>query len=72
VPDLAVSKGYCNSISVLLGNGDGTFRAAGDFGAGQAPGSLVVGDFNRDGLPDLAVANAISNDVSVLINNTRL
>jgi hypothetical protein len=59
------------SVSVLLGNGDGSFQAARSFGASSFPYSVAVGDFNGDGALDLAVANATSNDVSVLINNTR-
>jgi hypothetical protein len=59
-----------SSVSVLLGNGDGTFQAAQNFDVGLAPRSVAVADFNGDGLPDLAVANVASNDVSVLINNT--
>src|SRR5207302_473433 len=45
------------TISVLLGNRDGTFRAALTFAAGSGPYSVAVGDFNGDGRPDLAVAN---------------
>jgi predicted NUDIX family NTP pyrophosphohydrolase len=80
-PDLAVTNtGDCTeaciggSVSVLLGNGDGSFQAAQNFGAGNPPESVAVGDFNGDGRPDLAVANSSynsgSNNVSVLINNT--
>ena len=47
-----------------------SFIARTDFGAGSAPWSVAVGDFNGDGKPDLAVANWNSNNVSVLINNT--
>jgi hypothetical protein len=54
---------------MLVGNGDGTFQAARDFGAGSGAQSVAVGDFNADGLPDLAVANVFSNNVSVLIND---
>src|SRR5262249_29382797 len=39
------------------------------FGAGQALGALIAGDFNRDGRLDLAAANTGSNDVSVLLGN---
>jgi hypothetical protein len=41
------------NVSVLLGNGDGTFQAARNFGAGFDPTSVAVGDFNADGLSDL-------------------
>ena len=72
VEDLAVANldVSSNNVSVLLGIGDGSFQTAQDFGAGRAPDSVVVGDFNGDGKPDLAVANQSSNNVSVLINNT--
>ena len=69
-PDLAVANNGSNNVSVLLGNGDGSFQAAQNFGAGSAPSSVAVGDFNSDGALDLAVANSGSNNVSVLINNT--
>ncbi len=58
------------NVSVLLGNGDGTFQAARNFGADFDPTSVAVGDFNADGLSDLAVANGGSGNVSMLINNT--
>ena len=68
--DLAVANGF-NDVSVLLGNGDGSFQAARNFGAGSNPISVALGDFNGDGALDLAVTNRDSNNVSVLINNTR-
>jgi len=71
VPDLAVANQSSNSISLLLGNGDGSFQQARNFGASSGPLSIAVGDFNRDGALDLAVANIDTNNVSVLINNTR-
>ena len=46
-----------DNVSVLLGNGDGTFQAAVNYAAGATPTSVAVGDFNGDGKPDLAVAN---------------
>ena len=61
-----------NTVTVLLGNPDGTFQAPQAFGAGTNPASVAVGDFNGDRRPDLAVANFNSNNVSVLINNTAL
>jgi hypothetical protein len=45
------------SVKVLRGNGNGTFQAP--IGYGTAPGAwkIVIGDFNRDGIPDVATAN---------------
>ncbi len=71
IQDLAVANsGFPYNVSVLVGNGDGTFQAAMNFSAGREPRSVAVGDFNGDGKQDLAVANRGSNNVSVLINNT--
>ncbi|TLY46615.1 MAG: VCBS repeat-containing protein [Nitrospirae bacterium] len=68
-PDLAVANSGSTTVSVLLGNGDGTFQAKRDFAAGGEPWSVGVGDFNSDGKLDLAVANTAANTVSVLLGN---
>jgi hypothetical protein len=67
VLDLAVANAGSNSVSVLLGTGDGGFAAARNFAAGTRPYSVAVGDFNGDGALDLAMANYGSNNVSVLL-----
>ncbi|HEV3204841.1 MAG TPA: VCBS repeat-containing protein, partial [Gemmataceae bacterium] len=69
IPDLAVTNYGIDTVSVLLGNGNGTFQAPRNFAAGVHPISVAVGDFNGDGIPDLAVANGGSNNVSVLLGN---
>ena len=58
--DLAIVGSDTNSVVVLLGNGSGGFSAApgSPFTVGTAPKSVVVGDFNGDGVQDLAVGNA--------------
>jgi hypothetical protein len=56
-----------SSVSVLLGNGDGTFRAATNYNAGFGSLSVAVGDFNRDGRLDLAVVNLGDSDVVILL-----
>jgi hypothetical protein len=53
--DLAVANRDDNTISILLGNGDGTFQPAVNYG-GATPDSLALGDFNNDGKVDLVVA----------------
>jgi hypothetical protein len=65
--DLAVPNPNSNNVSILLGNGDGTFRSSVEYSVGQGPEAAAVGDFNRDGKLDLVVANNISNNVSVLL-----
>ena len=69
-PDLVVAnRCYSNTVSVLLGNGNGTFQAQQTFATGTSPCSVAVGDVNGDGKPDLVVANDVSNTVSVLLGN---
>src|SRR5438552_3797650 len=69
--DLAVANGGSNDVSVLLGNGDGTFTPARNFDAGLGGGPLwvAVGDFNLDRKLDLVVANSSSDSVGVLLGN---
>ena len=43
VLDLAVANQGDNSVSVLLGNGDGSFQAARNYSAGRDPASVAVG-----------------------------
>ena len=69
-PDLVVTNQGSDNVSVLLGNGDGTFQGRMNFSAGSGADGVAVGDFNGDGMPDLAVANTASNNVSILLNNT--
>jgi len=58
-----------NTVSVLLGNGDGTFQPNVDYITGTAPSFAALGDFNGDGRVDMAVVNATSNTVSILLGN---
>jgi len=67
-PDLLVAGG---SVSVLLGNGDGSFLSAVtyDSGGGGSAEAIAVADVNGDGKPDLLVVNEQSSTVGVLIGN---
>jgi uncharacterized repeat protein (TIGR01451 family) len=54
-PDIAVANLISANVSILLGNGDGTFKAAVNSPAGPAPYALAIGDFNGDHKLDLIV-----------------
>ena len=45
-----------NTVAILLGNGDGTFKSSASYGVGASPAWVALGDINRDGVLDLAVA----------------
>lgn len=67
--DLAVTNGAIDAVSVLLGSGDVTFSAPGNFPTASGPSSLATGDFNVDGRTDLGVGYGFSNEVSILLGN---
>ena len=68
-PDVVTANALSHDVSVLLGNGDGTFQAEQRFAVGGFPQSIAAGDFNRDGIPDIVTPNGFSGDVSVLFGN---
>lgn len=55
-PDPAVANNGSNAVSVLLGNGNGSFGTKTDFATGSGPYSIAIGDLNGDG--NLVVAGA--------------
>jgi hypothetical protein len=64
--DLVVTK--LGGVSVLIGNGNGTFQAPVSYSVGN-PIAIAVGDFNGDGKPDIAATNSNGADLSVLLGN---
>lgn len=71
IPDLVVDSPEPGGgpVTVLLGNGDGTFGPEKSLGIGGATISIAIGDLNGDGIPDIAAANFISESVAVLFGN---
>src|SRR5262245_5474881 len=67
--DLATCNTGSSSVSVLLGNGNGTFQSPKTAAAGDNPVSIAVGDFNGDGKLDLTAANGGTGAVSVMRGN---
>ncbi|WP_126546886.1 FG-GAP-like repeat-containing protein [Hymenobacter amundsenii] len=61
VLDLICSNSKSYDVTVLIGSGTGTFRAAGTFAAGVEPYDLVVADFTGDGRPDVVTANFVQS-----------
>jgi hypothetical protein len=66
--DLAIGNAGSKNVSVLLGNGDGTFRSPINFAA-SSPQAMAAGDFNGDGKLDLAIANFDSGSISIRLGN---
>jgi hypothetical protein len=56
-----------NLVSVLLGNGDGTFQPANTINLGRKPAFITSADLNADGFADLVTANTSDNSISVLL-----
>jgi hypothetical protein len=70
IVDMAVANGGSNTLSILLGKGDGTFTATSSSPqTGPNPSFVTAGDFNRDGKTDLAIANLNDNSVTILLSN---
>ncbi|WP_446379639.1 Ig-like domain-containing protein [Coleofasciculus sp. D1-CHI-01] len=67
--DIAVANLSSNNVSVLLGNGNGSFSPANNFGISNNPFSVAVGDFNGDEKPDFAVTRTIDGKVSVRLGD---
>jgi VCBS repeat protein len=69
--DLATANERLNNITILLGNGDGTFPSPNisTRAVGTGPSDVASSDLNGDGKVDLAVANTTSSTVSILLGN---
>lgn len=57
-------------ISLLLGNGDGTFQTVQNYLVSGFSGVTAVGDFNGDGAPDALLVDNGEQFITILLNQT--
>jgi hypothetical protein len=69
IPDLAIANRNDGTVTILLGNGDGTFTAGTIVSNVPSAQAIAVADFNGDGNLDLAVTNSELNSVTILLGN---
>lgn len=71
--DVATTQAYpyynSNGVSILLGNGDGTFRSPQAYSGMEEPTAIATGDFNGDKKLDLAVTDYLFNTIVILQGN---
>ena len=67
--DVVTSNYHGNSVSILLGVGDGTLGAASNYPTevGAQTSNLAVGDLNGDGWPDVIATNPATGSISVFL-----
>ena len=72
-PDIAVTTTDLSAgtatVSILRGNGNGTFQAAQNTSVSGSPGAITVADFNADGNPDVMLANMTGSNLLLLTGN---
>lgn len=71
IPDIVTANLGSDTVSLLLGNGNGGFQTAQTFRVGGQPNAVASGDFNQDGRLDLVTANSETgeNSLSLLLAN---
>lgn len=69
IPDMAIANRNDGTVTILLGNGDGTFTAGTVVNNVPSAQAIAAADFNGDGNLDLAVTNSGWNGVTILMGN---
>ncbi|CAF1456428.1 unnamed protein product [Rotaria sp. Silwood1] len=65
--DIVVANFGNNTVSILLGYGDGSFANQTKYSTGSGPSSVAIDDFNNDNRLDIVVTNGNDNTMSVLL-----
>jgi hypothetical protein len=68
--DVVTANSGDNTITLLRGNGFGSFNIPYNYTVGLNPYSVAIGDINGDGRPDIVTANSGDNTVTVLSNKS--
>ena len=66
ITDLVTTNVSSNTLSILIGNGDGSFHDQMQLHVCQEPRSLASGSFNGDAYPDIVLACAGGDQIAVL------
>jgi len=65
--DVATANSDSDDVTILLGNGNGTFQSGVSFGVGKSPMFLTSGFLNRDDILDLVLAETGADGIMVLL-----
>ncbi len=69
IADLVTANTLANTVSVLIGNSDGSFQPKVDYPVDAAPVKIVLADVNGDGHLDIVTADQTAGGVTVLLGN---
>jgi hypothetical protein len=67
--DLAIANIGTGDVTILFGNGDGTFHPTVTYTTGEGASAVAVADFNGDGNLDLAVPGTAGPVISILLQS---
>lgn len=68
-PDIATANSSSNNISILINNGDATYKEKVDYQGGSAPYNINSVDINKDTVADLIICNYTTAEIGVMIGN---
>ena len=69
IPDIVTANRIDDTVSVFLGNGDGTFQPPRTYAVGPRVWHVTLADVTNDGRLDILTVNKGANTISILLNN---
>jgi FG-GAP-like repeat len=67
--DTSHDENGSGTVSVLINDGNGSFKPGRDYDLAQDPDECILGDLNHDGRPDLVVTNTYEDSITVILNH---